>query len=115
MSMLNDAEKRAEIITALRDFAERIESDPSIPTPDPGSIHAWSFLMRGEGTQAERFAVVHAFAEAHGTTVSVNDETDRQAAAHFGPIELTVHAFGEEKPPQPRVVTRADDAALRAA
>ncbi|HEV2343468.1 MAG TPA: hypothetical protein VGS97_05190 [Actinocrinis sp.] len=113
MSKPNDTEHRAEIIAALRDFADQIESDPTIPTPDPGSIHVWSFLMRSEGTQSERFAAVHTFAEAHGATVRITDKDDRQAAAHFGPIELTVHAFGDEQPaPQPRVVTRADDAAL---
>ena len=116
MSELNDAEKRAEIIAALRDFADLIETDPTIPTPDPGSIHAWSFLMRSEATQGERFAAVHAFAEAHSAVVKVTDEDDRQAAAHFGTVELTVHAFADERPArQPRVVTRADDAALSAA
>ncbi len=113
MSMLTDAEKRAEIIAALREFADLVESDATIPTPDPSSIHVWSFLMRSEGTQSERFATVHAFAEAHGVTVSVTDKDDRQAVAHFGPIELTVHAFGDQQPePRSRVVTRADDGAL---
>ncbi len=108
MSMPTDAEKRAEIIAALHAFADLVESDATIPTPDPDSIHVWSFLMRSEGTQAERFATVHAFAEAHRTTVRVTDKDERQAATHVGPIELTVHAFGDERPePRSRVVTRA--------
>jgi len=107
MTMPTDAEKRAEIIAALRAFADLVETDLTIPTPDPDSIHVWSFLMRSEATQPERFAAVHAFAEAHGATVSVTDKDDRQAVAHFGPIEMTVHAFGDERPePQSRVVTR---------
>lgn len=116
MSNPNDADKRAETIAALREFADLVETDPTIPTPDPGSIHAWSFLMRSEGTQAERFAAVHAFAEAHGATVRVADKDDRQADVRIGPIELTVHAFGDEQPArQSRVVTRAHDGALSAA
>ena len=116
MSKPTDAERRAEVVTALRAFADVVESDPTIPTPDPRSIHVWSFLHHHEGTRIERFAAVHAFAEAHGATVKVTDKDDRQAVARFGPVELTVHAFGDEQPEsRSRVVTRADDPALIAA
>lgn len=115
MSTLNEPSKRAEVVEALRQFADLIESDPTIPTPTPGSIHAWSFLMRAQGTQAERFTAVHDFAEAHGAAVSVRNENDRQASAHFGPIELTVHAYADQRTEPPVTITRADDPALIAA
>jgi hypothetical protein len=115
MSTLNEPGERAEVVKALRQFADLIESDPTIPTPSPGSIHAWSFLAREQGSQAERFTAVHDFAEAHGAAVNVKNENDRQAAAHFGPIELTVHAFADHHAEPSLVVTRAEDPALIAA
>lgn len=110
MSTLNEPGERTEIVKALRQFADLIETDPTIPTPSAGSIHAWSFLRRG--TESERFTAVHDFAEAHGAAVNVRNGNDRQAAALFGPIELTVHAFADQRAALPVVVTRADDPAL---
>lgn len=115
MNTLNEPSERAEVVKALRQFADLIESDPTIPTPTPGFIHAWSFLHRDQGTQAERFTAVHDFAEAHGAAVNVRDEHDRQAATHFGPIKLTVHAYADQRAEPPGTVTRADDPALIAA
>lgn len=110
MSNLNDTEKRAEIVKALRDFADQVESDPTIPTPNYFTIY--SFLHSGQDTQAERFAAVHDFAEAHDRPVTVENENDRKATKHFGPIKLTVHAFADKQNKVSGVVTRAEDPVL---
>lgn len=111
-STLHDAAKRAEIIAALRDFADLIETDPTVPTPN--DIDAWAHLHRSQGTQAERFAAVHDFAEAHGVAVTEDWKGERKTHKRFGLIELHVFGYADERP-EDRIVTRADDPALSAA
>jgi hypothetical protein len=108
MSM-TDAERRAQAVAALRELADAIESDPTIPTPNYFAIS--SYLHSMDGTQAERFTAVHDFAEAHHVAVTVESD-GRKAVKRFGPIELTVHAFGDERRKVSGEVSRADDPAL---
>ena len=109
MNKLHDAEKRAEVIAALRAVADLIETDPTIPTPT--SIDAWAHLHRSRGTEAERFAAVHDFAEAHGVTVTEDWQGDRKTEKEFGLIKLYVFGCANERRAD-RIVTRAEDPAL---
>jgi hypothetical protein len=109
VSTWNDAEKRAEFCAQMREFVDLVESNPLIPTPT--SIAVWSFLQQAGSTQAERFNAIHDFAEAFDVPVHEQSDSDRQTAAHFGPIELTVHAYSDRKPKPDRIVTRTQDAA----
>jgi hypothetical protein len=113
MSNPNDAERRAQAIAALRAFADRIESDPSIPTPSDIDVRV--YLHSTQGTQAQRFAKVFDFAETHGATVTEHPKGYRKTSKHFGPVELTVCAFTDQRNTTPGMVTRADDPALSAA
>ncbi|HEV2343467.1 MAG TPA: hypothetical protein VGS97_05185 [Actinocrinis sp.] len=113
MSKPNDAERRAQTIAALRDFADRVEIDPTIPTPTDVDIRV--HLHSTRGTQAQRFAAVFDFAEQHGAPVTENPRGHRKTTKRFGPIDLTVLAFADKQNTAFGVVTRADDPALTAA
>lgn len=113
MSNPNDAERRAQAIAALRTFADRIETDPGVPTPSDIDVRV--YLHSTQGTQAQRFAKVFDFAEKHGATVTEHPKGYRKSAKRFGPVELTVCAFPDQQNTASGVVTRADDPALAAA
>ncbi len=113
MSNPNDAERRALAIAALRDFADRIESDPSLPTPTDINIRV--YLHTTQGTQAQRFDALFDFAEKHGATVTEEPKGYRKSSKRFGPVDLAVIAFADKQNQTSGVVTRAQDPALAAA
>ena len=113
MSDPNDAERRTRSIAALRAFADRVETDPTLPTPT--GIYIRVHLHSTRGTQAQRFAAVFDFAEQHAVPVTEDPKGYRKTTKRFGPVELTVIAFADKQDKASGVVTRADDPALTAA
>jgi hypothetical protein len=118
MSILTPAEHRAQFVRMMREFADLIESTPTIPTPN--SVDIWAFLHAGETTQAERFDAVHDFAEAQGVPVKEDYKNDLRAETILlGLIKLRVHAYADAARDvardAARIVTRTPDARRAAA
>lgn len=113
----SDTDRRAEYIAGLRAFADLIESDPTIPTPSTGlagtsvrsHLHSHDYGL----TEAERFELVHDFAEAHGVQVTEDFKGDRRAEKTFGPVDYRLIAFADEKP-EAHIVTRPSTRARQA-
>ena len=105
----NDTDKRAEYVAGLRAFADLVESDLTIPTPDLGAAgtDVWAHIHPyGSGlSQDERFELVHDFADAHNVAVTEDYKGDRKAEKRFGPISFYVCAYAD-KGPEAHVVTR---------
>lgn len=106
----NDTDRRAEYIAGLRAFADLVESDLTIPTPDFGvaGTDVWAHIHPYDYSglsQDERFELVHDFADAHGVTVTEDYKGDRKAEKTFGPVRFYVCAYADEKP-EANIVTR---------
>ena len=111
--MSRELEKRAVFVAALRELADLIEGDETLPVPQHGRLQASVALCR---PQAERFAAVRAFADRLGLDVVESERGSRSATKLVGPIQYFAHAnsdgsgagYGE------RVVPASEDAALTA-
>lgn len=104
---MSSDDKRAQFIADLRAFADLIETNPVLPTPNFGA-DVWAFLSKDQGTEEQRFNAVHDFAEAYGVDVTEDSDGDRRAEKKFGAVEYKVHAYcdGSVSKSRPRVVTR---------
>lgn len=107
MSAPTPAERQAQLVAGLRAAADFLESHPGLPMPYGVRMYAG---VPGTLRQAERFAAVHAAAEAMNVPVTVANSEGRQAKRAFGPVELTVFAVGDDRVPVGAVVTRSQDA-----
>jgi len=100
-------------VAALRELADLIESDESLPVPQHGRLQACVALCR---SQSERFAAVRAFADRLGLDVIENERGSRSATKFFGPIQYFAHANSDEYGGGTRCVERVvpadEDAAL---
>lgn len=113
---------RAEFVAALREIADLVEADTSLPVPYSvsmqGGIAPHEVQENGtirHFTQAERFAVVRRAASALGVDVIEEKNLSRRAVRWFGPVQFTTYASPDAQPipePQPRIVPAAEDADL---
>jgi hypothetical protein len=107
-------ERRAAVVAALRELADLLESDETLPVPQWGQLQACVALGRPQG---ERFAAVRAFAQHLGVDVVEHGSGSRAAGKFFGPIRYFTHANADEPPELggERVVPASEDARLLAA
>ena len=112
----NTSEARAAFAAQLREFADLVESTPAIPIPN--DVDVWAHIQEyGSGLpQAQRFSLVHDFAEAFDVPVKMDTDGCRGAEKHFGMIELRVFGYPDKDKASsaPRVITREQDAAANA-
>lgn len=114
--MNRQQQQRAVVVAALRELADLLESDESLPVPTHGGLQACAALGRPQG---ERFAAVRAFAERMDVDVHQSERGSRRAGRWFGPVEYYVHANADDYDGQPRYMERVippdEDADLLAA
>jgi hypothetical protein len=110
--MTRDDQKRREVVAALRELADLLESSPWLPVPFSGRLQALipdSWHM----TQAERFAGVREAATHLGVDVVEWASGSRVASRWVGPVEYFVLANPDEPGGRrERVVPAGEDAAL---
>jgi hypothetical protein len=112
---------REEFITGLRQLAEALERDETLPVPFHTRLQS-GFYGTGEGgayqkyARTEKLALLRAFAETLGVDVVEDRDGARHASRMFGPIEYFAYV-NAEKPHEPdakRIVPADEDAALMA-
>lgn len=115
-----EAAQRAEFIASLREIADLLEADASLPIPHTSRLHAgMGVRVFEEGglrttTEAERFAAVRRAAGTLGVDVVEEANRARKATRMFGRIEYFVYAPADERAADrlPRVVSEYEDRAL---
>jgi len=100
---LTESEQRAVAVAALRELADLLETDESLPVPMHGGLQACARLGR---PQSERFAAVREFADRMGVDVHQSERGSRRAGRWFGPIEYYVHANADDYDGEARYVER---------
>ena len=115
MDKPTDTERRAEVVKALREMADLLESSPWLPVPFSGHLQAQA-ASYGQ-SQAERFAALRTIAQRMGVNVVEHDSGSREAARAFGPFKYFVHENADTYPARgaDRIVPAEEDAALIAA
>lgn len=113
--MSREGEQRAVVVAALRQLADLIEADETLPVPQHGRLQACVALCR---PQAERFAAVRAFADRLGLDVIETGRASRTATKFFGPVQYFAHAnsdsYDGETGYVERVVPADEDAEMQA-
>lgn len=109
--MTREQQQRAAAVAALRELADLLESDESLPVPQHGRLQACVALCRPEH---ERFAAVRAFADRFGLDVIETSRRSRTATKVLGPIQYFAIAnaddYDGEKRCVERIVPAAEDA-----
>lgn len=105
----NSSEQRAVVVAALRQLADLIEGDETLPVPFFGQLQCsapWNL------PQAGRFAAVRAFADRLGLDVIETEQGGRRAGKQVGPVEYFILANADEfASTQERIVPASEDAA----
>jgi hypothetical protein len=84
-------EKRAWLIAGLRDLAEFLDRNPTVPAP----YRADMLVFPPVGSDAEMFAEIDAIAVLIGTTASDDDSPSGHYSAYrnFGPVQYRAVAI----------------------
>lgn len=111
--MTREQQQRVVVVAALRELADLLESDESLPVPQHGRLQACVALCQSQGA---RFAAVRAFADRLDVDVIESPRGSRSATKFFGPIQYFAHAnaddYGTEAEREDRIVPADEDAAL---
>ena len=108
-----EQQQRAVVVAALRELADLLESDETLPVPQHGRLQACVALCQSQGA---RFAAVRAFADRLDVDVIETERGARSATKFFGPIQYFAHANSDDYDGERRCVERIvpadEDAAL---
>lgn len=116
---MSATEERAVFVAALRELADLIEGDESLPVPFYSRAQAGFHATREDGiarqlTWAEKLARLRAFAETVGADVVEHPDGARTVTRKVGPIEYLAHVNAETPSASngKRVVPAEEDAVL---
>lgn len=115
-----EAQERTTFVAALRELADALETDASLPVPFAVSCQAGFYATVEDGvarqlTGPEKRAALRTFATTLGVDVVEDSTGNRKAEKHVGPIRYFVQVNADEarhRTPSPRVVSADEDAAL---
>ncbi len=116
---MNEAKERAAFVAALRELADLVEGDESLPVPFHSRMQSGFYDTHADGayrqlTQAEKHARLRAFADTLGVDVVEDSDGARTATLTVGPIEYFAHVNAEpiRWSDNKRVVPADEDAVL---
>ncbi len=103
--MSQTPDQRVTALQAFRDMVTFLEAHPEIPVPTHSCLNA--FLLRGDGSEAQRFRALFDVADVFEEPATEDSDGDRKTEKRFGTLTLAIHAQGDRKQPSvDRVVTR---------
>jgi hypothetical protein len=109
VSTQDTPEGRSRIVAGLRELADLLEADPSLPVPYAADLQAGP--TGDDLSLSERRAKVRVAAQHLGVEVTEKAANGaREAVRHFGPIRYLVYAAGPKAfPPGGERVVPADE------